>query len=123
MSTLEEGGVTKGGQVSATNVEVEQNTSSSDDVSQERNTEESNEWQETPNDTVTVVQRPGHGHFVPYHFRPDDQRIRRMFRQFVNRSRPQSTRSADIVKGSSCFFRIILSVILLTHFNCNEMPS
>ncbi|CAG9533588.1 unnamed protein product [Cercopithifilaria johnstoni] len=97
MSTLEEAGITKARQVLAVNVEKEQNNSVGDDLSQERSTEESNEQQETPNDTVTVVQRSGH--FVSDHFRPDDQRIRRMFRQFVNRSRPQSTRSTDIVKA------------------------
>ncbi|VDO10916.1 unnamed protein product [Brugia timori] len=98
MSTLDEVGITNGKLVM--NVEVEQNnTSAGDDLPQEsRNTEESNERQETTNDTVTVVQRSGHGHFVPYHLRPDDQRIRRMFRQFVNRSRPQSNRSVDIAK-------------------------
>ncbi|EJD73978.1 hypothetical protein LOAG_18639 [Loa loa] len=97
MSTLEEAGITKGRQVLAVNVEEEQNnTSGNHDLSQERSTEESDDRQENPNDTVAVAQRSGHGHFVPHHFRPDDQRIRRMFRQFVNRSRPQSTRSFDI---------------------------
>ncbi|VDK64821.1 unnamed protein product, partial [Onchocerca ochengi] len=103
MNTLEEG-ITKNRQILALNMEEERNnTSGGDDishVSQERNIEESTERQnncEVPNDTVTVP-RSGHGHFVSYHFRPEDQRVRRMFRQFVNRSRPQSARSSDIVK-------------------------
>uniref|UniRef100_A0A158Q6T0 RNA helicase n=1 Tax=Elaeophora elaphi TaxID=1147741 RepID=A0A158Q6T0_9BILA len=99
MSTLEEAGITKDRQALVMNVEEERsNTSGGDDLSRERSTEESNQQQETPNDTIRIVQRPGHGHFVPNHFRSDDQRIRRMFRQFVNRSRPQSTRSADVSK-------------------------
>ncbi|VBB30742.1 unnamed protein product [Acanthocheilonema viteae] len=98
MSTLEETGVTKSKQILAMNLGEERNDASGgDDLSQERNTEESNERQETSNGIAPVVQRSGH--FVPDHFRSDDQRIRRMFRQFVNRSRPQSTRSADVAKA------------------------
>ncbi|VDO73783.1 unnamed protein product [Onchocerca flexuosa] len=105
MNTLEEG-MTKSKQIIASNTEEERNnTSGGNDVShvsQERNIEESTERQnncEVPNDTVTVP-RSGHGHFISYHFRSEDQRVRRMFRQFVNRSRPQSARSSDIVKAA-----------------------
>ncbi|VDK79294.1 unnamed protein product [Litomosoides sigmodontis] len=95
MSTLEEAEITKCRQVLTMNVTEERNsTSGGDDLSQERSAEESNERQEMLNDTVTVVQRSENS--VQDHVRSDDQRIRRMFRQFVNRSRPQSTRSADI---------------------------
>lgn len=105
MSTLEEAEITKERRVLAVNVEEERNNASGgDDLLQERSTEESNERQETPNDTVTVVQRSENS--VPDHFRSDDQRIRRMFRQFVNRSRPQSTRSVDIANGSFSVFSI-----------------
>lgn len=103
MSTLEEAGITKGRQIVTINVEEERNNiSGGDDLSQERNNEESNERQEASNDTVVVVQRSEH--FTPEHLRSDDQRFRRMFRQFVNRSRPQSARSADISKSSFSFF-------------------
>lgn len=104
MSTLEEAGITKGKQILATNVEEEvDNTLGGDSLSQERSNEESSERQETHSNTVSVVQRSGHGHSVLCHFRPDDQHIRRVF---VNRSRPQSSRSCDVIKGS-CFYHFL----------------
>ncbi|KAM3721050.1 3'-5' RNA helicase [Dirofilaria immitis] len=104
-STLEEGGMTKSRQTLVNSVKEDRNNASSSDdishVSQEGNIEESTERQnscEVSTDTVALVSRSGHGHFVPSHFRSNDQRNRRIFRQFVNRSRPQSTRSSDTAK-------------------------